>query len=70
MEGTHPALELTDQSLLIAAVVRLVDDLGGFNTQVIRDVEEVSDLLEEHPLTPLDREVLAHHHDPMVLLRA
>jgi hypothetical protein len=53
VQGAHPALELGNQVLLVAALAGLGDDLVG------GDVEEVAVLVEQHVVAPRHRDVLA-----------
>ena len=66
MQCPHTVLELRDQVLLIAAVIRLENNVGGRKVAVVGDVEEIPDIVEQHGLTSLDREILAEYYHAVV----
>ena len=67
MEGSHPAFEVADEVLLVAALVGFADHLVGGELPVVGDVEEVAVFIEQDVVTPLDRQVLAQGDDAVVL---
>ncbi len=52
-------LELLDEVLLVAAIVRLEDHIARRESPLVRDEEEVAHVVEELLLALLDRDVLA-----------
>ena len=61
VQRAHAALQLREQVLLVAAVVRLEHDLAGVALCIVRDVEEEPHVVEERLLAALHGEVLANH---------
>ena len=63
MQRSHAVFKLRDQVLLIAALIRLEDHFGWRHRAVVRDVEEIANLVEERELAPLNSDVLAERDD-------
>jgi len=53
VQRADAVLELLDEVLLVAAVVRLRDDLGLRQLAVVRDVEEVAEVRADAELAAL-----------------
>ena len=62
-------LQLIDQILLVAAIVRQEGHVGRRGLVIIGEIEEVPDLIEQAPIALLDRDILANDDHP-VRLRA
>jgi len=62
-------LELLDDVLLIAPSIGQLDDFGCCEIPTCRDIEEVSDVIEQNLLTFFDTEVLSQHDETVGLLR-
>ena len=65
MQRTHTALQLLDQVLLVAAVIRLTNDLLCREVSVVRHVEEVPKVRAEGALALFFHDELAQHDDPI-----
>jgi len=68
VERVNASLQLRDQVLLVAALVRFSDDGLGSKLCVVRDIEEVANLVEQGGGSLLDSEVLAHDDNSVVTL--
>ena len=66
-QGVDSALELTDDVLLIAAVIGEENDLLHSHLVVIGDVEKIPYIVEQSALTLFDGEVLTHDNHPVCL---
>ena len=64
-QRAHPALELRDQVLLVAAVVGLKHQTAGGGLPVVGQVESRADLLEQARLALLHRDRLADDDQPV-----
>ena len=64
VERPDAALQLRDQVLLVAALPGLVHDFVAREGAVVRDVEKVPDVVEEHLLPPFDGQIFLERHDP------
>ena len=59
--------ELVDEVLLIAALIRQEDDRRGRRGLIVRQIEEIPNLIKQPMVPLLDRNILADHHHPVRL---
>jgi hypothetical protein len=64
----HPALELTDDVFLVAAVIGEQNYFLRSHLAVVGDIEKIPNILEQPSLSPFDRKVFPNHNHPVGLL--